>query len=266
MKSRRRTGRNRPRQSAGVVVVQDGTRGRVGRTNGVARACGHRKDHRLVGLQIRVAERVSRYGCRRAAGEEVHRAGTGVDEGGRMPSVIAAWRSKNSRPADREVHRQRTRNNAGAREGVDHVGRTILKHRGRRYGYRDLSVVVGDGAGRHAGRTDVVARARRHGQNHRLVEFGRAVSGRVNRHGRRRTAGEEGHRPGGRGEAGRATLRVVGVEGGRPVDREVDRQRAGGDAVTRERVDEVPRTVLGGRQRGYCYRHVRIVVGDCPRR
>ena len=61
-----------------VVVVSDGTRGRVRCTNGVARACGHRQDHRLVGLQIRVAERVNRYGCRRAAGEEVHCAGSGV--------------------------------------------------------------------------------------------------------------------------------------------------------------------------------------------
>ena len=37
-----------------VVVVQDGTRRRSGRADGVTRACGHRQDHRLVGLQIRI--------------------------------------------------------------------------------------------------------------------------------------------------------------------------------------------------------------------
>src|SRR6185503_2132054 len=98
---------------------------------------------------IRVAERINRHRRRRTTGEECDCAGTGVVEGIRSClRVIAARRSEDGRSAYGEVDRQRARGNAGAREGVDHVDRTVLKHRGWRYCYRDLRVVVDDGTGR----------------------------------------------------------------------------------------------------------------------
>ena len=49
----------------------------------------------------------------------------------------------------------------------------------------------------------------------------------------------EGHRAVGRDERRRARLRVVGAEGGRAADREVHRQRAGGNAGAGEGVDQL---------------------------
>ncbi len=187
-----------------------------------------------------VGRRINGHRSRQAAISKGHRAG------GRSKRRRAGLRVvgvEGGRPADREVDGELAAGIATG-EGVDEVGRTVLVRRQRRHRHRHGVIVVVDGACGRVGNADLVAGASSNGQDHRLIRLSRRIRRRVNRHNRRRVAGGEVHRAGGRGERRCTGLRVVGVEGGRPVDREVHRQRAGGIAGAGEGVDEVGRPVL----------------------
>jgi len=88
---------------------------------------------------------------------------------------------KRSGPTDREVYRQRTGSDARTRKRVDEVPDTVFRCRARSHCDRHIRVVVGDGSGCGAGRTNIIASAGRDVDYGRLIRLYGAIRARINR-------------------------------------------------------------------------------------